>query len=378
MNFASVQKENITLIGNGKTSAMKIPTPNCLQNNLLHKRIGIKSVTIDTSSIPRFIPRLIDWSQFSYSSGATVDNLVFPTGGALNILLVAMNFLGYFVVLRKNDNTRACQSFVEYGNPNNLDQPQYLSTTMETMISRQAQINFTPFYFMYDFSDFLEYVSTAIDHAFETLEPVTPYNPSYFVYDAATKTFELMVDVNIITNYHLEFDDALFKLFRFNSKKINNVGTSTGDGLPAFYYPTNRIRFQPFVKYIGTDPYYNATCEVKNNIFPYNTFIIECQSLPLQYFNFRSTKDTTNNCDNSFQSLKVWKKEFNSMNMDENLYDKSTDIADDANNFTSNTLGGQAFLTFRLILKTPDDIFIDWILRENEKIDAILFIYDVI
>ena len=115
MNFANLEQSEITLYGQGNNDVtMKFPVPPELQYTLMSKRVGIQDMEIDTQGFPRFVPQLFwyDADVNSYKTGAVIDNEI--GGGDF------YDALGYFFVIRKNDNSIACKSVVQWSNPNNF------------------------------------------------------------------------------------------------------------------------------------------------------------------------------------------------------------------------------------------------------------------
>ena len=151
MNFANLEQSEITLYGQGNNDVMmKFPVPPELQYNLATKRVGIQDMEIDTRSFPRFIPQLLwyDTNVNSYTGGSTVQNRIGDSD--------FYDVLGYFFVIRKNDNSISCTSFVQWSNPNNF-------TTFPTLNGPDPRtIYLTPYYYCYNFMDFLDMCQQAI------------------------------------------------------------------------------------------------------------------------------------------------------------------------------------------------------------------------
>lgn len=386
MNFGTLNRENITLHSDGRKSSMTVSTPISLLENLKVKRMAVKQMTIDIKSFPQFIPELsITDELLNYNAGAIATNLSIgqPTGNFDSIVLGA--YLGYFVTVRDLNGLRSATVYVQYLNPNNIPvivPPLNMmnAPVKDIMNYLNQQRYYNPYYFMYNYLDFLQYVASAIDKGYNALNvgaELTAGQKTYCTYDQANKTYSLSVSAQL-SNYVVEFSSSLHNLLKFNAQLINNTGTFFKTDNPGVKYFSNvyRLIFNPLQVYIDNNLYLNVSAKVINNIFPFDTFILECPTLPLNQMYFRSSKDILQSFSMRFNAVKVWKKKINILEMDQNLYDETLDAPDDAVGFTGNQQIS-SFLEFKLFAKSKEGNYLEWTFPEGEAIEFILNIYNV-
>lgn len=385
MNLGNLSKENLTLYSDGKNASMKITTPISLIENLRTKRIGIKQLTIDSSSFPQFIPEVqTKPEQQNYNPRGTITaNVIGTYAGADWDSIILGRYLAYFVVLRTKNNEHSCASFLQYQNPNDfpqLNQPSNFGSLTSLEIGKyiDEQRYKNPYYWMFNFTDFLNYISKAIDDAFNNLEPANPQPSTICLYDQANKTFHLSIAKYIYDNYYLEFSPELFKLLKFNATTINDVGTYTIPPNPTINYfaKTYRIQFNPIETFLNSDVYFSTVARAQNNIFPFDTFILESVSLPVKKTYFRSSKDESRTFTANFNVVKLWKKKINILEMNQNIYSENEDITDDSTNMTFDN-NFNNFIDFKLIAKGTNGEFVEWVFPEGESIEMIMYIYDI-
>lgn len=379
MNLGDRKIDNITLYSDGNSPSMKVGTPDKLKDNLTLKKIGFKKITINSYNLPQFIPDIPKRNLMTYTPGSANDLVINDPNSTANIAVA----LGYFVVVRTKDNNQACASWLKYNNPNNIV-PSFANynitnvpnpTNADVYDVLEPQKYELPYYYMYNFTDFLKYVAQAIDDGIKAVTPTSGFPSTICIYDNVSKCFNLSINNTVDITYYIEFSESLYKLLRFNAKTINNLGTTTINNVQ-YFQNTYRIEFLAINRVINGFTYVNSVSRIKNLIGPFDTFILECPSLPLQYTTFRSSKDAFQSYSATFKAVKIWKKKLNILDMDENIYDEELDLADDLFSFTSDQPSGQ-YLEFRLIVKTQNGKFIEWVFPKEEVLEGLLYTYDI-
>ena len=374
-SFSDLRTRRISLIGDGRHPAMNVPLPLILRDNLLTKRIGIRDMTLDTTSLPRFVPSIF------VNSGSNLQN--FDTGAPDSIYTPRdidfdVDITNYYVIIRKKaadpllqpEGTRACCSFVVWNDPNNLSKaPRPNEVTPFTVYA-------LPYYYSYNFMDFLTMVETAINKGYEKLFGSYPTNPVYLVYEAETQTFNLSAVPDMAgdnSQYQIEFSQNLYDIFRFQHVQINpSYFTNTN-----IHIPTYVIKFSPISVDYGNVNYLNTTCRSTNNIFPFDLFFLEC-NLPLQQTLFSSSNDTSINDEQPYTILYEWKIKQNALNLDDYLTEERTNLVERLKQFNENYMQGDK-LRCRLFARTrKEGFFIELVLQAGEKLEFGLNVYNVI
>ena len=281
MDFRNMNTSELTLVrADNSRLELSCVVPPELQKDLYTKRVGIEELSVDTSKIPRFIPT-VALTQFTstvtnYWGGSSNDSQLPPPANTnLNI-----DVLNYFINYRQKDNSRCYTSFVMWNDPNNLPAPNINIVDATSVYS-------LPYFFCYNFMDFMSMVEYSINVAIETYTgaPIPDGQQALFKYDALSKTYQLSIAQTYLTNFDIEFSEGLYELFRFQSIQINS-GSNTQLNIPVTTY---QIQFNDRFG-IGDTFYYNSVCEVKNTIFPFDLMFLTT-NLPVQPTYFINSVD---------------------------------------------------------------------------------------
>ena len=370
MDFRNYNSSELTLeLSNVAQSNLQCVVPPELQQNLYGKRVGIEELQLDTSQIPRFIPQVAltknVYSVVNYRGGATTTNTQIPSAGGTNMNIDCLN---YFINYRKKDNTECYTSFVMWTDPNNLPAPR-------VGLVDEISVYSMPYFFCYNFMDFLTMVQKSINVAIETVlnNPIPAGQESMFKYDASTKTYQLSVENNYVLDWDIEFSASLYELFRFQSVQVNVGYQDFVDNAPVTTY---RIVWNDRF-FVDETLYYNATCEVKNTILPFDLFMLTT-NLPIQPTTFINSVDTNIDQATSFQILHKWRIHGNALEMQEYLNVRPENLVNRLKTLVSNSIGSQT-LKFQLIVRTRrEHEYIQWQVPLNEQLQISLATFTVV
>lgn len=363
MEFANLEQSEITLFGKGNNEIqMKFPIPPELMYNLRIKRVGIQDLEVDVSSFPRFVPSLSWWNSNSqtYSAGSSNDTNVNNNGFSGQ-----KNQLGYFFVIRKNDNTRACTSWVTWSNPNNINSANISNST------DQRAIYLTPYYYCYNFMDFLDMCQSAIVAGLTDVLGSAPTAVPTFLYYADSKTFKLTIPQSLGTTWNIEISQSLRDLFNFQVVPINFGSYTT----PAMQVSTYQILWTN-VSVAEED--FNASCKVSSAIYPFDLYMLECTNLPINTMNFVSTKtQILYQSDLRKKILKRWRKQYDAIERDQILTIEQQDEIDRLRPMLEDRVQDDK-LTFVLWVRTSrEQEYIEWTMPQNQQIKFLLNTYSL-
>lgn len=369
MNFPSLKQCEISLCktvnDSNNTPILKCPTPNQLRVNLDAKRVGIENLLITMDKIPRFIPEYggsPNSSYFNYTAGSTSDTKI-------NNPDFGVNILNYFVNVRKLDNSEAVTSYVTWTNPNNLQKP-------NNMYYTPSNVYYEPYYYSYNFMDFVTCVQVAINEAFTEILGAPITNPCIFQFDASSNTFILQMDNTYEATYDIEFSPNLKQLFNFQTSAVN-LGYLTTPASPRTYIQSYLIQWSDFTESIGSVTYTVATCKISNTIYPFDLFILSCD-LPINTIDFFSSYDNAISIDKSKKVLFMWRKDFDAIDMPVKLEINNEGVANKLKNFTANSFDNN-YISFTFSMRTRrDNIYIDWVFQPSDKIEFTLNTYSLI
>lgn len=367
MNFANLEQSEITLFGPGNNEVqMKFPVPPELQYNLRTKRVGIQDLEIDVSSFPRFVPALAFWDPnvMLYTAGSSADTF---TGN--NGFSGQKDQLGYYFVIRKNDNTRACTSYVTWSNPNNI--------TYNATLTDSRTIYLTPYYYCYNVMDFLDMCQATILAGLTNVLGSAPAEVPTFLYYADSKTFQLTLPQSLGTDWNIEMSKSLKELFNFQTTAINlGVNTATISNPTPLMIPTYQIEWTNVS--IAEDDF-NASCKVSNTIYPFDLYFLECATLPINRMSFISTRTTVySGADLQSRVLKRWRKQYNAIERDEILEIDTEDQIDKLKPMDQNKIE-DPLLTFVLWVRTRrEQEYIEWRMPQNHQIKFLLNTYSLV
>lgn len=251
-NFALRQEINLTLKGNG-TSTMTCDMPSALQSNgLLSKALGVSSLYFNNTNIPVFIPELATQNTLTQNAGSTGTNTILGNTDLINAT-------DYFVIFRSYANDAACKSIVQWNQTRNISPPN--STPDENSVFT------TPYYYSFDFPDFISRVEDAI---LKAIQNITAVNGVVLLLDESTNTFNLSITDNVTlassTPYSVEFSEKLIKLFPFQSTKTT--------------FGTYKIKWQQLEIQLDTNEYFTTSTPLQDTIFPFDYVLINC-NLPM-------------------------------------------------------------------------------------------------
>lgn len=371
MDFRNMSQSELTLEPvNRNDNILKCPVPPELRENLRIKKVGIQEMVVDTSKIPKFVP------QVAYPYGA--QSITFYKGGSSNDsivpppeqLIINQDALQYFINYRANDNSKCITSVVMWNDPNNLPVP-------NSSVVDSISVYSLPYYHCYNFMDFLTMVQLTINNAIATNlgNPIPAGKESLFKYDASTKTFQLTVCDEYVTNHKIEISQSLQDIFRFQSAQIN-AGFLQSPGNPDYPYNTYQITFNDIFA-VGSNTFYQATNDVKNTIFPFDLCFITT-NLPVPPVTFINSADQNIGEATKFNILHKFRIKGNVLEMNEYLDIAPTNVVNRLKTLLDDSFNSQ-HLTFSMYFRTRvEHEFIKWTFPIDEEIDISLVTYNVI
>lgn len=346
LNFANIKQSEISLTGNGSNSRISVRTPEELKTDLMVKRLALQSLELSTKSIPRFIPVLATQASRDYIAGATTNTS--NSGSAFT------NLTDYFINIRAKDNSVCQTSFVYWTNINNTTIPYFPDA---------RSIFYEPYYYCYDFTDFLEMVQHAINVGLLAITGLPVSTPATFVYDAESNTFNLSVSTAYETAYYFEFSPELQNVFGFATSQVN-LGT----------FITFRLKWGPMLVDINGVDYVNISTKPKNSIFPFDLYVIQ-SDLPLTPVSFISSTDPVNSYVLQSPIVYMFRDKDLHIHSGNDIVLTNNNILERQKTFEQNTFGDPT-CSFRLILRTKKyQEFIEWVLPVGEKLSFTLNTY---
>lgn len=251
-NFTNREEISISLNGNN-TPTFSCDMPSSLRDGLLSKAMSVSSLYLNNTSIPIFIPELATSSTLTYNPGATTTNTVIGANGGINAT-------DYFVVFRnRSSNAVACAAIVQWVQTRNVSPP--------SSPPDENSVFTTPYYYCYDFADFLISVQNSITAAIVAVQgPI--YVTPVLLFDSATNTFNLSVPdtIGVDLVYSLEFSPKLIKLLPFQ-----NIATN---------YGTFSLQWQQLTVALDSNTYFLTTAPLYDTIFPFDLVLLNC-NLPM-------------------------------------------------------------------------------------------------
>ena len=356
MEFTNLQQSEVTLIGNGN-NVMQYPIPPELQQGLRTKRVGIQNLEIDASSFPRFVPLLAHFNTNSknYLAGSTNDS-----SASYNDF--DSNMTEHFFVIRKNDNTRACTSWVLWSNPNNIQEPFLGNLSNRSMYLQE-------YFYCYNFMDFLDMCQTALVVGFTDVLGVAPTTNPIFIYDAESKVFELSIPLDLTADWNVEMSQSLKNIFNFQTIKIN-TGYNSVTNLPISTY-------QVLYTQIGIqEQFLRSVCKVSNTVYPFDLFFIEV-NLPFNRIIFNKSGNSMEQVDLQKRVLRQWRKQYNAIEREEIISIDTEDITDKLKPMINDAIQDN-YLQFTLWVRArnPQE-YIEWPLPVGQTIKFLLNTYSI-
>lgn len=362
MNFADLQQTEVTLYGKGNNIVqMKFPVPPELKYNLRTKRVGIQDLEIDVSSFPRFVPTLSFWfgDVQQYKAGSANDMEAGNNG-----FNGEKDQLGYFFVIRKADNSQACTSWVTWSNPNNIPYNNNFTDRRTTYL--------TPYYYCYNFMDFLDMCQQALVAGFTTVLGSAPLAVPTFLYYPITKTFKLTLPQSLGADWNIEMSNSLKEMFVFQSANINlGIRQDTNATVPTYQILWTNVS-------VSEDDY-NASCSVSNTIYPFDLYFLECSTLPINKVSFISTRtQVLSGADFQSKIVKRWRKHYNAIERQQILEVETEEQIDKLRSFDKNTIDDD-LLSFVMWVRTRrEQEYIEWAMPVNQQIKFLLNTYSLV
>jgi len=355
---------------NRNDAILKCPCPLELRENLRTKKVGIQEMVVDTSKIPKFVPQVAfsygPTSATLYKGGSSNDSIIPPP----EQILANQDALQYFINYRANDNSKCITSIVMWNDPNNLPVP-------NPSIVDEISVYSLPYYHCYNFMDFLTMIQLTINNAIATNlgNPIPAGKESLFKYDASTKTFQLTVCDEYVTNHKIEISQSLQDIFRFQAFQINTGFFTTG-GTDEIPYNTYQITFNDIFA-VGSNTFYQSTTDVKNTIFPFDLCFVT-SNLPIPSVTFINSVDQNIGEATKFNILHKWRIIGNVLEMNEYLNVKPDNVVNRLKSLLNNEFNNQN-IEFSLYFRTRiEHEFIKWTFPIDEEIDISLVTYDII
>jgi len=328
-------------------ASFKIGKADIMKNNLNKKMIRIpKFYCNNTGAVPLFIPDRIT-SQTSF-------NILFPTApGNYSVIgnTLDVNSLDYYIILEIGGY--AVTSFLRFNNNYSTNPPP------SHILSNDVSYYQNPYYYMYDFTKFIDILIKAITDAKNELDVLasvsfTNISPVMLMNTRFQLLCQFMAPQST-GGYYLYMSEKLFNLFPFKSKIDINSGYRYIDFDSAVTVNYN------------SNPYYENDAVIYDTIFPFVEMLFNCDDGNLNAINFIGNEQLNNN-----QQSGIYENSILSYNISTNniygVYNFYKYINEnDTNwvNFDSNK-SDKPHLTINVYLRLKNNIIIPYLINPLE------------
>lgn len=378
--------DQLYLFSDGQNPTLRSTTPQFMQGEyglLAKRKLAVKTATINTKNIPRFVPDLLDPRFNNYKANTGNDILDTTTGIIQYPTQYWYTQTNYSITLRKKPSSTASTSyngvigFVSFegqtDKPYDFLPPDYNSFVQSRYTNK--------FFQLMNFTSFLSMVADTIDSIITLINMTTaqPIAKTEFYYDVASKNYELLIDKVILDEFYVEFNDPLNDLFIFPTRKIlQNTYSLISQSGSVYYMPTNRLSFPPTEYTQSGNTYLKAISEYSNDIFPFQNIVIYSPDYPLQIKNIRTSQDQANQVSAQVKSfLTLNKNDLNSIKLEKNYTYTAKELA-----FNLHTIEGaydNPIIDIRLgvITKENPNKITDWIFEPGQCVSMEIDGFDV-
>jgi hypothetical protein len=335
----------MTLQGNN-TPDIVCDLPVALKTNLTQKALGVGTMTMNNSNIPVFIPELMSEETNNYDCGTTgTSTYIGKTGG--------INALDYFLVFRRADNSEAVMAVVQW-----IPQP---SQKVPFSVPDENSVFTTPYYYCFDFMNFLGMITSQLNNAILVYEPSTI---SSLNLDSETNTYNLYIQDNIsmLMDYQLEFSPKLKELLPFETVEVN-LGSSK----------TYRVNWNTFTMSINNVKYWNASAPMYD-VFPFDLILMNC-NLPMIPIEFVS------NVASAYPLQKEVFFMFEKAEPGINIYNKfrlvNDYLYDKLHRFTQDKPATNKFKTILILRTKKNKNYLEWNYPSTSEITLSLSVFEL-
>lgn len=340
---------------------LKMPKDNMFKNNLLKKRVRLQKFYLNNSGVQLFHPeRVTDSSYFSVTTDATTtyysNNSLNPTS------------LKYYVVVRRQDGTKAGVAFLRQPNINNASVP-------NSVIYEDYQYYTNPYFKYFDFTHFLTLLINAFGAA-QTLVLNSPETATFnYVFDMASdNTFTFGVPNYVdstnpaydpaYSTYYFELSESLIHLFPFKNTKTS-YGTYRLN-IPDTPYD---VKVNPIIVPAGEINYYQITCPFYDTIYPFQQLLFQSDDLRVNPITFvgNNQLESNNAPDNFVNAILSYDIGTNLFNQTYNYYKYVNEYNSMYMNFVENE-STENRITIQIFLRMKNNLLVPYILNPNELV----------
>jgi hypothetical protein len=124
---------------------------------------------------------------------------------------------------------------------------------------------------------------------------------------------------------------------------------------------------------------YNASCRISNNIYPFDLYMLECATLPINPMTFVSTRTRIfNGADLQKKIIKRWRNQYDMLDRYTSLTLDTEEQTDKLRPMSANKLNDNV-LTFILWVRTRrEQEYLEWALPQGNQIKFLLNTYALV
>ena len=220
--------------------------------------------------------------------------------------------------------------------------------------------------------DFLDMCQQAIVAGLTNVLGTAPTSVPTFLFYPATQTFRLTIPQTLGDDYNIEMSSSLKDLFNFQTTQIS-LGYNILSNNPITTY-------QIVWTNVGTvEDDYNASCRISNNIYPFDLYMLECSTLPINPMTFVSTRTRIfNGADLQKKIVKRWRNQYDMLDRYTSLTLDTEEQTDKLRPMTASKMNDNV-LTFILWVRTRrEQEYLEWALPQGNQIKFLLNTYALV
>jgi len=329
--------------------------PDAFKKNCNSKKIRVTKFTTNNKYIPLFVS---DQTDAVYDPGNFYGTI--PNATTSNLIVdnnIGINSTNYFIIIRRNGNTKALIIFIEHV----PEDPALVAPT--SIIYDKVPYYSEQYYYYHDLTHFFSILESAINDNFNSLAIAAPADAvlvdptAKITVNPTNNTFSIFINKLYLDLYQIEFSQSLIDIFPFK----NSISQYTAP------YKSFVIIFSGFEATSGTMGYRLSSCAIYDIVFPFSEFLISSEDLGVNFTKFITNEDfVTNGQQASYESTilayNIRSTEFINIY---DLYEYTNNNDSLWNNFylDSSTTG---YITIELKLRFKNGVIIPFKLKRKE------------
>jgi hypothetical protein len=325
--------------------SVRFRKPEFFKKNLDKKLIRIQKFTLNNKGVPCFIPnRLTSLTNGPYYSSSAGGIGILPQMGAV----FGINSLEYFIIIRSVNTSHVSsasqQSFLQLipENPNTVPPI--------APIDDDVTYYLTPYYYYFNFTDFLSLVEININNAYGAMLGSSVYK-QYASFVLSNDGITLYIDTGVQSQFIIEFSQSLIDILPFKSLlSPYTVGAkSYMIEFPVFQFPSAGVNYNI------------ASCPLYESIFPFSELLINSDDMGVNYTIFLNNDTLASNVQQGEYNHTILAFSIRT-NQITQIYDYYTYVNNEDslfNNFVSDT-NDEDYITVTLYLRLKNSILIPY------------------